>query len=99
MHVLQTGSTFRLLGLRARWATQANGTSVGRQRPRFGGTHPTNWSVGFSSMQMRHVKSVGGGLRGLGLGFGLRFFAQGSARGRLFLVTFVGAAFVAACLV
>ena len=67
MHVLQTGSTFRLLGLRARWATQANGTSVGRQRPRFGGTHPTNWSVGFSSMQMRHVKSVGGGLRGLGL--------------------------------
>jgi len=40
-------------------------------------------------MQMRHVKWVGGGLRGLGLGFGLRFFAQGSARGRRFLVGLV----------
>lgn len=53
-------------------------------------------------MQMRHVKWVGGGLRGLGLGFGLRFFAQGSARGRRFLVglvTLVAWASEAACLV
>jgi hypothetical protein len=50
-------------------------------------------------MQIRHVKWVGGGLRGLGLGFSLRFFAQGSARGRRFLVTLVGRASAAVCLV
>lgn len=53
-------------------------------------------------MQIRHVKWVGGGLRGLGLRFGLRFFAQGSARGRRFLLgllTLVAWVSAAACLV
>jgi hypothetical protein len=35
-------------------------------------------------MQIRQVKWVGGGARGLGVDVGLRFFAQGSARARRF---------------
>jgi hypothetical protein len=53
-------------------------------------------------MHIRHVKWVGGGLRGWGFRVGLRFFAQGSARARRFLiglVTLLGWASAAACLV
>jgi hypothetical protein len=46
------------------------------------------------------MKCVGGGFRGLGSGFRLRFFAQGSVRERrFFLLRFLERASSSACLV
>lgn len=70
----------------------ANSKSIQRYR-----TRPGTFTC--SSIQIRHVKCVRGGTRGLGFGFGLRLVAHGSRRRRRVLgfdlTTFEGAA--AAC--